>query len=214
MTPPEPQFSSSPFASSNASGLSTSRASESRIVQASVLSRAAAFVIDFGGTVAVTIGVVWLCVSLGFEGYNGTGAGAGNGLLLALGILAIVVIPLAAVIINVRLARTRRYSIGKFLTGIRLVDVNTLGPVTVGRLVKRVAILFVPGMLTLLALGSAVNLADTVSSGEPIIGVPSVLGIVAPLVWIAVLFPMLRGDGRGWQDTAAETRVVTAASVG
>jgi uncharacterized RDD family membrane protein YckC len=179
-------------------------------VAAPILSRLIAYVIDFGGTAALTFGVVWVCVTIGFEGYNGTGGGSssyfgdrGQGALILVGFLAIFAIPLASVIVNVRLARTRMYSIGAFIMRIRVVDVDTNGPVAAGRLVARSAILFVPGVLTLQAIWA------TYVSG----GVLSIGNIVAVAAWIVFAIPMLRNDHLGLQDKAAKTRVLTAASV-
>jgi hypothetical protein len=172
------------------------------------LSRAVAFVIDFGGTVAVTTGIVVLCVTIGFADYNGVRDGI-NAFMVLVGIAAIFLVPLAAVIINVRLAHTRSYSIGKFLMRIRVVDARTNGPAPIGRLMKRVGVLIVPALITVMVLPSLLPFI-----GAPGIAVgPSILIIIAPLLWVAVLVPMLRGDRRGWQDKAADTRVVTAASM-
>jgi hypothetical protein len=179
-------------------------------VAASVFSRLVAYVIDFGGTAALTFGVVFVCVTIGFEGYNGTGGGSssyfgdgGQGALVFVGFIAIFAIPLASVIINVRLARARMYSIGAFIMRIRVVDVATHGPVAARRLVARSAILFIPGVLTLQAAWA------TYVTG----GVLSIGNIVTVAAWIVFAIPMLRADHRGLQDKAAKTRVLTAASV-
>ena len=178
-------------------------------VDAPFLSRVIAYVIDFGGTVALTAGVVWACVSVGLSDYNGAGGessgyfGDGRGVLVLVGLIAMFGIPLASAIVNVRLARSRMYSIGKFIMRIRVVDVATVGPVTAGRLVARSALLLVPGVLTVSA-----------AWGFYLVGAPLSIGnIAAVAAWILFAVPMLRHDRRGLQDKAAGTRVLTAASV-
>jgi uncharacterized RDD family membrane protein YckC len=211
MSQPEPPVSPLPDAAAGASTTPFVLSFTPTPVAAPVLSRLIAYVIDFGGTAAITAGVVLLCVTIGFSDYNGTSGGGstgyfgadGRGALVLVGVVAIVGIPLASVVVNVRLARTRMYSIGAFLMRIRVVDVVTHGPVPAGRLVARSAVLFVPGILTLIAAWSTFLVGAGFSIGT----------IAAVASWIVFAVPILRGDHRGLHDTVAGTRVLTAASV-
>ena len=201
-----------PVFAANASqpGVPTVHSFSIKPVPAPVIRRAIAFVIDFGGTIALTVAVVWWCVALGFEGYDGGGRG-GNGFFVVAGFLAIFGIPLGSVIVNVVLAHSRQYSIGKFLVRIRVVDARNHGRPGVGSLLGRSAILFVPGVFSALAVAVMIRFLLAVADGaEPTLGVGF---IIVPVLWIGMLVPMLRGDRRGWQDKAAGTRVLTAASV-
>ena len=177
------------------------------LTSAHILARAVSFLIDFGGTVALTFGVVLASISAGFADYNGSSSG-GNGALILLGIGSIFVIPAASIVVNVRLSRTRGHSVGQGVTRLRLVDVRTGGRASVGSIIGRMLILLVPGFSAVLVGSVIVRVAlDGISMPGP-----SIVTVVAPVVLVAVLVPMLRGDGRGWQDRATNQVVVPAAS--
>ena len=173
---------------------------------APVLARAVSFLIDFGGTVALTIGVVLACFSAGLSNSNGVSGGM-NGLIL-LGFASFFVIPVASIVVNVSLSRTRGHSVGQGVMRLRLVDIRTGGRASVGSIVGRMLMLLAPGFSAMVVV-AVIARTLTIGISMP---APSVVTVLAPVILLVVLVPMLRGDGRGWQDRWTDQMVVPAAS--
>lgn len=183
-------------------------ASGSTLTPASPWARLIAFVVDFGGTVGLTTLVVFLSLWNTATGDVGFSSSGGNSALASLGFFAIFVIPLASIILNVVLTRTRQYSVGQLLTRTRLVDVRTGGPASVGSIVGRMLLLLVPGFASIAFLSV---IARILLDGFSMPG-PSIVTLFAPVILAFTIIPMFRGDRRGWQDRATNHCVVAASS--
>lgn len=176
--------------------------------------RALALLIDVVVPVLVTGTVFFTCFQVSFDLDKNGNVAAGYTVLM-IGLASVVLLPLIALTVNVWLARTRRFSVGKFILGIRIVDAHTTGAVRVGRLLERVGVLALPVISTvplawtlfgIVAQGGLVGLDDAVRRLGSV-------GVIPLVIWVIFSLPMLRGERRGWQDRVAKSRVVTAASV-
>lgn len=197
---------SSPYGPASPTGAASPSAPGRLAVSAPVLARTISFVIDFGGTVALTVGVVLASVTEGFADYNGSSGG--NSSLVLLGIAAIFVIPVTSIVLNVSLSHTRGHSVGQGVMRLRLQNAQTGAPASVGSIIGRVAILLVPGGAALSLVSSIVRENTTVET----LVLPGIFPIFALVILVLLLRPMLRGDGRGWQDRWTGQIVVPAAS--
>jgi hypothetical protein len=185
------------------------------LVPAPIFSRFVAFVVDFGGTVALTSVVVLACVSGGLNSFfdNGSGTGGGSAAssaLVLLGFVALFLIPIGSIILNVTLTRVRRHSVGQALMRIRLVDARTGGAASVGSIIARMLLLVIPGIATVMVVAVAVRV---IADGFSVPG-PSIVTIFAPVILALTIVSMVRGDRRGWHDRATNQRVVAAAPRG
>jgi len=170
-------------------------------VPASLFLRSTAFLIDFVGTALVTGLFVLICVQIGFGGYNGVSGM--NDTAVLLGLYGIWVIPAAVVVLNLVLASTVRYTIGKWMTGLRIIRYIQPGPAAdfgpdiraphIGLLVLRTAILVAPLLLSAMLVGNG----------------PAYL-LIALAAWVTLLVTTRGPDRRGWHDFVGGTRVVRA----
>jgi uncharacterized RDD family membrane protein YckC len=179
---------------------------------APALARTFAAAIDFLLTFVVTIAVAACLLVAGFSrGVSGYGTGS---TLLYLSFASLVVIPVLANVLKARRIRTRQQTLGKQAMRITIVDARSGRAVTMGQALIRSALLAIPGLVTVGAINLlwAIWVGSVGSTGPSFSGL-SPLGLVAPIVWTALLVWMSVGDRRGPWDSAARTRVVTAQSV-
>ena len=204
--PPARNGGTSPYGPASPTGPASLSTPGQLAVSAPVLARTISFIIDFGGTVALTVGVVLAAVTEGFADYNGSSGG--NSSLVLLGIAAIFVIPVTSIVLNVSLSHFRGHSVGQGVMRLRLQNVQTGAPASVGSIVGRMFILLVPGGAALSLVASIVR--ENTDLENP--AFPGILPIFALVVLVLPLRSMLRGDGRGWQDRWTGQIVVPRAS--
>jgi len=178
---------------------------------AAAVARAVAFFIDVVGTTFLTGIVFFTCFLVGFN-LDTVGNVTVANAVLKLGVGSLFLVPIGALLLNLRLSRTRRASVGQLAAHIRLIDERTGGPVSVGGFFARTLVLAVPVVATASSAWTLFGIVTTgaVENSGRGTSLLSVLPILL-VVWLVFAFPMLRGDRRGWQDKAGMTRVVTAA---
>jgi len=154
-------------------------------------SRVIAFAMDYLATVVVTSAVAGPLILAGdFSDTDGfRSPGASN-----LGVAAVFVIPFLSIVMNIVLMHTRGYTVGKRIMGLRVLSVETGAPLSWGRSIARVLVIFAP-----LVVGQV--LANIVILLAP---------VIAGVIWIINISTARPPLKQTWQDLAAHSVVVTA----
>ena len=163
-----------------------------RFVPASRGSRAAAFLIDYVPTVVIASAVVFpLLVAAEFSDTSGFDNEASAWLAL----LAAVLIPLVSCALSIALMRSRGYTLGKRILGLRVVNVETGAALTTGKATLRVVALFLPVAVGALFATTSILMA---------LALP-------PICWAVMIATTRPPLGQGVQDRFAGSVVVGAA---
>jgi uncharacterized RDD family membrane protein YckC len=164
--------------------------------------RFGAVAIDLVGTVLATLAIAVGMISLGFAGYNGVSGT--NGDLVLGGALAIVVVPVASVVLNMITTIVWGRTVGKHLVGLRVVDQNTLATPAPGQILLRTLVLVAPILVVIPVMYLA-----TVGPA-PSLGIPGVGIVLVGAYWFVLMVLMMaRPEIAPLQDRAGRTVVVT-----
>ena len=160
-------------------------------VPASRGARVGAFAIDYIATIVVTSAVAGPLILAG--DFSDTD-GFHNHVASNAGLTAVFVIPLLSFVLNIYLMHSRGYTVGKRITGLRVVNIDTGAPLGWGRATVRVLVLFAPLVVAQILAGINILFAP----------------VIATIIWVIALSTARPPLRQAWQDLAARSIVVTA----
>ena len=170
--------------------------------RASPGARFGAVAIDLVGTVLATLATAYGMISLGFAGYNGV-SGMNDDLVLG-GALAIVVVPVASVVLNMVATIVWGRTVGKHLLGLRVVDKNTLATPAPSQILLRTLVLVAPILVAI----PVVYLASV--GPKTFFGVQGIgIALVGAYWFVLMVLMMAKPEVAALQDRAGHTVVVT-----